>query len=88
MEKLLVLSLVISVLYVFTKIVEMKYVDKQMKPFKFVLRDSVVVFLSSFVGLFFGIMFQGNVSDFMNVMTNTKSFNPNETQVFTGDPEF
>ena len=40
MEKLLVLSLVISVLYIFTKIVEMKYVEKQMKPFKFVLRDS------------------------------------------------
>ena len=72
MEKLLVLSLVISVLYVFTKIVEMKYVDKQMKPFKFVLRDSVVVFLSSFVGLFFGIMLLGNVSVFMYVMTNTK----------------
>ena len=66
----------------------MKYVDKQMKPFKFVLRDSVVVFLSSFVGLFFGIMLQGNVSDFMNVMTNTKSFTPSETQVFTGDPGF
>jgi len=88
MEKLLVLSLVISVLYIFTKIVEMKYVDKQMKPFRNVLRDSVVVFLSSFVGLFAGFMLQGNVSDFMNIMTNTKSFNPNDTQVFTGEPEF
>lgn len=88
MEKLLVLSVVISVLYIFAKIVEMKYVEKQMKPFKFVLRDSVVVFLSSFVGLFFGFMLQGNVTDFMNVMTNTKSFTPNDTQVFTGDPEF
>ena len=88
MEKLLVMSLVISVLYIFTKIVKMKYVEKQMKPFKFVLRDSVIVFLSSFVGLFFGIMLQGNVADFMNIMTNTQSFNPNETQVFTGEPEF
>jgi hypothetical protein len=88
MEKLLVLSVVISVLYIFAKIVEMKYVEKQMKPFKFVLRDSVVVFLSSFVGLFFGFMLQGNVTDFMNVMTNTKSFTPNDTQVFTGEPEF
>ena len=88
MEKLLVLSVVISVLYIFAKIVEMKYVEKQMKPFKFVLRDSVVVFLSSFVGLFFGFMLQGNVTDFMNVMTDTKSFTPNDTQVFTGEPEF
>lgn len=88
MEKLLVMSLVISVLYIFTKIVEMKYIEKQMKPFKFVLRDSVIVFLSSFVGLFFGIMLQGNVADFINIMTNTQSFTPNETQVFTGEPEF
>ena len=88
MEKLLVFALVITTVFGIFKILEMKYLEKDMKPLKFVIRDAVIVFVSSFATLTVNSMFGGNVQDFMNVLTDTKTLDAASTQVFTGEPGF
>jgi len=88
MEKLLMFALVITTVFSIFKILEMKYLEKDMKPLKFVIRDAVIVFISSFATLTVNSMFGGNVQDFMNVLTDTKTLDAASTQVFTGEPEF
>lgn len=88
MEKLLVFALVITTVFSVFKILEMKYLEKDMKPLKFVIRDAVIVFISSFATLTVNSMFGGNVQDFMNVLTDTKTLDAASTQVFTGEPGF
>ena len=88
MEKLLTISALITLMYCFIKILEMKYIEKEWKPLKYVIRDAVMVYISALVCLFlFGYM-NGSIRDFMNVVTDNKSINLSSTQVFTDEPGF
>ena len=82
------ISAMITVLYFVAKIMEMKFIDKELKPLKFLIRDSVIVFCSSMVSLFAFSSMNGSVNDFMNVVTNNKSLNLASTEVFTDEPGF
>jgi len=82
------ISAMITVLYFVAKIMEMKFIDKELKPLKFLIRDSVIVFCSSMVSLFAFLSMNGSVNDFMNVVTNNKSLNLASTEVFTDEPGF
>ena len=88
MEKLLVFALIITSVFSIFKILEMKYLEKDMKPLKFVIRDAVIVFISSFATLTINSMFGGNIQDFMNILTDTKTLDAASTQIFTGEPGF
>ena len=88
MEKTFVLAGVITIIFCVSKLLEMKYIDKEWKPIKYLVRDSLIVFISSFVGVFIYLQGQGTVSDFVNVITENKNIELKGTQVFTGDPEF
>jgi len=88
MEKIMTISAMITVLYFVAKIMEMKFIDKELKPLKFLIRDSVIVFCSSMVSLFAFLSMNGSVNDFMNVVTNNKSLNLASTEVFTDEPGF
>ena len=48
MEKLLVIALIITVIFFVIKVLEMKYLSKEMKPLKYTIRDTFFVFISSF----------------------------------------
>ena len=43
---------IISFVYFVVKFVEMRFVDKESKPLKFLIRDSLLVYFSVVVGLF------------------------------------
>ena len=88
MEKTLALAGLITLLFCICKILEMKYIDKEWKPIKHLVRDSLIVFITSFLGVFIYLRGQGTVTDFVNVITENKSLDLKGTQVFTGDPEF
>ena len=88
MEKLLVLSSIITLLFSMAKIVEMKYVDKNWKPLKYIIRDAFMVFIAAFVGLYGFLQLNGTLNDFMNVITENKSLNLKATQIFTDEPGF
>ena len=66
----------------------MKYVDKEWKPLKTIIRDSVIILVSSIVGSFLYFNMDGSLTDFLNVVTDNKSFNMSATQIFTDAPGF
>jgi len=88
MEKVFILSIIVTCLFVFIKVFEMKFVDKEWKPLKTIVRDAVIVFVCSLVGSFFLFQIDGSVTDFLNVVTENKSFNMSNTQIFTDAPGF
>ena len=88
MERALILAFLIKLLFFISKIIEMKYVSKEWKPLKIVIRDSVIVFISGFISIVLFFMSNGDVTDFFNVITENKTLKPSATEVFTGEPGF
>ena len=88
MENLFLLAILTTILYCLVKIVEMKYVEKEMKPLKFIVRDAVIVFISSLVASYTHFYMNDSFTDFMNVVTENKSLNLESTQIFTDVPNF
>ncbi len=85
MEKVVFLSVVISVLFFIYKIFEMKYVDKEAKPLKLIVRDTVVVFTCTFIPVMLFFQFDGKMGEIFNMSSETAAAPP---KVFTGDPGF
>lgn len=88
MEKVFIIAIVICVLFGLLKYFEMKYIEKEIKPLKELLRDIVIVFISSLCPLAFVLYYQNRIDDFLSVITNTNVLKGETTQVFTGVPDF
>lgn len=88
MEKIFVIAILITTIYVVAKVVEMKFIDKEMIPLKDLVRESAFVSGSSILGAFIYLNLDSSLMDFMNTITNNKSFNMSATQVFTDEPGF
>jgi hypothetical protein len=88
MEKILIISLFITVVFCVAKLVEMKFVEQEMQPLKYIIRDSAIVFAASLVSLITTAYMNISISDFMNVVTDSKIANMASTEVFTDDPGF
>jgi hypothetical protein len=86
----LMISSVVAVLFCLMKFIEMKFVDKELKPLKYVIRDSVIVFLCSTVGVFSVLNMKDTISGFFNVVTDNKisDVTSGNTQIFTDAPGF
>lgn len=78
MENLFLISGIVAFVYFLMKFIEMRFLLKESKPIKILLRDSLLVYLSSVVALFI----YDNVSD------NGKPSGNVDVQVFTGNPGF
>jgi hypothetical protein len=81
MENLFLFAILSSTLFVLLK-------KKEMKPLKFVIRDALMVFVSSFCAAFTAFYMKGSFSDFFNFITENKVINIDSTQVFTDSPGF
>jgi RsiW-degrading membrane proteinase PrsW (M82 family) len=88
MEKIVLISFLVTLLFCGFKFVEIKYLDKEDKPLKTVVRDAIVVFICSLVATFVFFNLEGHINDFFNVVTDTKVLNAGNTQVFTDAPGF
>ena len=90
LDKVIVISSLITLFFCICKFVEMKFIEKEMKPVKFIIRDAAYVFVSSFIGVFGFLNMNTSIKDFMNVITDSKSIDVTSgtTQIFTGAPEF
>jgi hypothetical protein len=89
MEKVIVLSILITCMYGLVKFGEMKIIDKQMKPLKTFVRDMVCVFISSvFINMIY-FYFDNSITELFNVVTNSRNMNNLATpQIFTDSPGF
>lgn len=88
MEKVFLISIIITFVFCLFKFIEMKYLDKDFKPLKIFVRDSIYVFISSLVSTLFYFHMDGSISDFFNVLTDTRTLNTGATQIFTDEPGF
>ena len=89
MDNIFVISIIIAVLFFVIKFVEMKYLDKEIKPFKLIFRDTIIVFVSSMAASFTYFHFNKHIHDFFNIITATPTLSSAaNTPVFTDEPGF
>tara|TARA_Y100000022_G_scaffold98581_2_gene85041 strand:- start:2891 stop:3157 length:267 start_codon:yes stop_codon:yes gene_type:complete len=88
MEKLFVISILISIVYAIVTVVESKFIQKKIKPTKEIIREGFFVFISSIVSLFIFFKMSGTLTEFFNIITDTKTEVVKTTEVFTGEPGF
>ena len=88
MEKLFIISILICIVYAIVTIIEGKFVQKKLKPTKEIIREGFFVFISSLVSLFLFFKMSGTLTEFFNIITDTKTDTVKATEVFTGEPGF
>jgi TctA family transporter len=88
MEKIFILAFLVSIIYGALCVLDMKYVQKEWKPLKDLVRDVLIVFISGGVAGFITFYADNHVSDFLNIVTQTKVLDSASSQVFTGEPGF
>jgi hypothetical protein len=77
MENVFILATIISVVYFLCKFLEMRFILKEDKPLKMLVRDSLHVYLSALVGLFIADQFnvaKNNVDKMMGGANNVSVF--------------
>ena len=90
MEKILFFSIVISTFFLIFKFLEMKYIEKEWKPAKIIIRDLVMVFIASFLGFSLYDRSGNSINQLFDVITDTKSvpLSSANVNVFTDNPNF
>ena len=88
MEKVLIFAISITIVFCIFKFIEMKYIDKEIKPLKYFVRDAIMVFSSSIACVYVLLQYDKYINDVFAVVTDTKIFSPENTTIFTGEPGF
>ena len=83
MDKIILLSIAISVLFCIIKLLEVKYIEKEMPPLKFIVRDTLIVMISSFVPIFVFIKMSDKLGNFFGGSSLSTS-----PEIFTDTPGF
>jgi hypothetical protein len=80
MDNIFIIATVISVIFLISKFIEMRFVDSESKPLKLLIRDTLLVYFSVISGYF--IMEQ--LKPVLEIAGEAVS----TPQVFTDNPEF
>ena len=81
-------AILTTFLFCFVKMLQMKFLEKEMRPLKELVRDAIMVFIASFAGYFVYFRMDGTVSDFFNAVTETNVISSANTEIFTDKPDF
>lgn len=79
MDNIFLIAGIISVIFLIAKFLEMRYIDKEPKPLKYLIRDTLLVYLSVITGKF--------VVDQLNPIIHETS-TPVTPIAFTDNPPF
>jgi hypothetical protein len=80
MENIFILATIISVVYFLCKFLEMRFITKDVKPLKVLVRESLHVYLSSVLGLFIIRQFKE--------LESKSNFKGGNINVFVDNPDF
>ncbi len=80
MASIFVVAAVISITFLLAKFLEMRFIEKESKPLKFLIRDALLVYFSVILAHF--------VMDQINPMIHSVGGGPKVTPVFTDNPGF
>jgi len=81
MSNIFITAGIISIIFLIVKFIEMRFVDKENKPLKFLIRDTLLVYFSVIAGSFVLEQLKPVIHSGENVIISSP-------QVFTGNPEF
>jgi hypothetical protein len=74
MDNNFIVAGIVSLLFLLAKFVEMRFIDKENKPLKVLMRDTLVVFLSAVSGMFVFDQFKPGSTCVTQVFTDTPGF--------------
>lgn len=81
MDNIFIIASIISIVFFISKFIEMRYVEKESKPLKYLIRDALVVYFSVICGYF--------ILEQVKPMIQSGAGNSATVpQVFTDNPEF
>lgn len=80
MENIFIVAAVISITYLIAKFIEMRFVEKENKPLKLLIRDSLLVYFSVIIANF--------ILEQLNPMIQSAGASQNATPIFTDNPGF
>ena len=78
MESIFIIAAVVSIVFLIFKFIEMRFIEKDSKPLKLLIKDSLFVYFSVLLGSF--------ILDQIKPLQLSDEIRP--PQVFTGNPEF
>jgi hypothetical protein len=81
MNNIFIIATVISIIYFIVKFIEMRFVEKESKPLKLLIRDALLVYFSVVSGYFI-------LEQLKPVMQNVDTTGGGVTPIFTNNPEF
>jgi hypothetical protein len=79
MENIFLIAGIISIIFFIIKFVEMRFIEKENKPLKYLIRDSLLTYFSVVIGYFVIEQIKPITEE---IMTNK------QTNVFTDNPNF
>ena len=80
MDNIFIIATVISVIFLITKFIEMRFVDSESKPLKLLIIDTLLVYFS----VIFGYFIMEQLKPVLEIAGEAVS----TPQVFTDNPEF
>ena len=80
MDNIFFIAAVISVIFLISKFIEMRFVEKENKPLKLLIRDALLVYFS----VVFGYFIIGQINPILQGGSNASYITP----VFTDNPGF
>ncbi len=80
MDNIFFVAGVVSVVFLLAKFIEMRFIDKESKPLKLLVRDTLLVYFSVVTG--------GFIIDQIKPVIQEGGTIPQNPAVFTGDPNF
>jgi hypothetical protein len=80
MDNIFIIAAIISVIFFIAKFLEMRFVEKESKPLKFLIRDALLVYFS----VVFGYFIIGQIKPALSGGEKGKNITP----VFTDNPGF
>jgi hypothetical protein len=72
---------IISIIFLFLKFIEMRIIEKESKPLKYLIRDTIVVFFSVISGFFI-------LDQLKPIIISGNNLSSNNTPIFIDNPEF
>jgi hypothetical protein len=80
MDNIFIIAAVISVIFIISKFIEMRFIEKESKPLKLLIRDAILVYLSVVSGYF--------ILEQLKPIMQDGGSSAVATQVLTDNPEF
>jgi hypothetical protein len=81
MENIFIIAAIISIIFLILKFIEMRFIEKEIKPLKVLIRDALLVYFSVVSGYFILEQLRPVIQNGGNLTTNT-------TPIFVDNPEF